>query len=136
MLLPLFQKYGVDAVFSGHDEMYEHSIVSGIHFYDIGMGGDGLRKPVSGKDGSSRLPKSNPYQVFLAHLNALEVWNGKQLVSGGKHYGHMEVNISKESDGTWKAELTPVHIFPLMDSAGIVTGWERRSYDDEVVLRR
>ncbi|MEO2034511.1 MAG: metallophosphoesterase family protein [Planctomycetaceae bacterium] len=136
VLLPLFQKYGVDAVFSGHDEMYEHSIVSGIHFYDIGMGGDGLRKPVSGKDGSSRLPKSNPYQVFLAHLNALEVWNGKQLVSGGKHYGHMEVNISKESDGTWKAELTPVHIFPLMDSAGIVTGWERRSYDDEVVLRR
>ena len=116
--------------------MYEHSIVNGIHFYDIGIGGDGLRKPISGKDGSSGLPGTNPHQVFLAHLNAPEVWNGKQLVSGGKHYGHLEVNISQESNGTWKAELTPVCVFPLMDAAGAVTGWERRSYDDEVVLRR
>lgn len=136
VLLPLFEKYGVDAVFCGHDEMYEHSIVRGIHFYDIGIGGDGLRKPVSGEDGSSQLPTSNPHQVYLAHLNAPEKWDGKRLVSGGKHYGHLEVNISQETDDTWKAQLTPVHVFPQMDSAGSVTGWQRRIYDDEVVLRR
>lgn len=136
ILLPLFEKYGVDAVFSGHDEMYEHSIVRGIHFFDIGIGGDGLRKPVSGKDGSSQLPKSNPYQVFLAHLDAPEVWEGKRLLSGGKHYGHLEVNVSPRADGSWEAELTPVHVFPLMDPAGNVTGWERRIYDDHVLLRR
>ncbi len=136
VLLPLFEKYGVDAVFCGHDEMYEHSIVRGIHFYDIGIGGDGLRKPSSGDDGSSQLPKSNSHQVFLAHLNAPETWDGKLLLSGGKHYGHLEVNISQETDGTWTAQLTPVHVFPQMDTTGKVTGWQRRSYDDEVVLCR
>ena len=43
LLTPLLADYGVKAVFSGHDEMYEHAIVDGIHFYDIGIGGDGLR---------------------------------------------------------------------------------------------
>jgi hypothetical protein len=136
VLLPLFEKYGVDAVFCGHDEIYEHSIVNGIHFYDVGIGGDGLRQPSNGEDGSTGLPGTNPYQVFLAHLDAPEVWEGKRLVSGGKHYGHLEVNVAPEGDGSWKAELTPVHVFPVMDNAGKVIRWERRIYDDEVVLRR
>lgn len=132
----LFEKYGVDAVFCGHDEMYEHSIVNGIHYYDVGIGGDGLRKPSSGKDGSTRLPSANTHQVFLAHLDAPEAWNGKQLVSGGKHYGHLEVNVASNKDGAWKAELTPVYVFPKMNTDGDVVGWERRIYDDVVVLQR
>ena len=69
-LTPLFMQYGVDAVFSGHDEMWERSEISGmeikpdsteegytIHFYDVGTGGDGLRGPIEGLD--------NPYQKFL-----------------------------------------------------------------------
>ncbi len=136
VLSPLFEKYGVDVVFSGHDEMYEHSIVNGIHYYDVGMGGDGLRKPASGKGSSGGRPGTNPYQVFLAHVDAPEEWQGRRLISGGKHYGHMEVNVSPEPGGTWKAELTPVHVFPLMDADGHVTGWERRKFKDEAVLRR
>lgn len=135
ILTPLFAQYGVDAVFAGHDETYQHSVVDGIHFFDLGMGGDGLRGPGSGLDSSNPSIQTNPYQKFTAHLNAPEVWNGPQLVSGGKHYGHMEVNVSfDETTGTWKAQLDPVHVFPLMDPDGNVTGWERRIYDDTTIL--
>lgn len=125
-LTPLFKQYGVAAVFSGHDEMYEHSLVEGIHFYDIGIGGDGLRGPIAGL--------TNPHQLFLAHTDAPEVWDGNRLVSGGKHYGHLEVNVTQNADGTWQAQLLPVYVFPIMDATGHVTGWERRIYDDVTTL--
>ncbi|MCA9093544.1 MAG: hypothetical protein KDA68_08670, partial [Planctomycetaceae bacterium] len=134
ILTSLFQQYGVDAVFSGHDEQYQHSLVSGIHFFDVGIGGDGLRGPSSGTDGSTGLASTNPYQVFTAHLDAPEVWSGVQLVSGGKHYGHMEVDVFIDTDGFWKASLEAAYSFPLMDSSGNVTGWERRVYSDAVTL--
>lgn len=134
VLSPLFEKYGVDAVFCGHDETYEHSVVNGVHYYDIGIGGDGLRGPYSGRDGSTKLPSTNPFQVFLAHLNAPEVWQGNKLISGGKHYGHLEVNVTSDN-GTWQVELTPVYVFPVMNETGKVVDWERRIYDDVEVLR-
>ena len=135
VLTPLFQQYGVDAVFSGHDETYQHSVVGGVHFYDIGIGGDGLRGPSSGPDSANPSITTNPFQVFTAHLNAPEVWNGPQLVSGGKHYGHMEVNVTFDAaSNTWKAQLDPVYVFPLMNTSGAITGWERRVYNDSVTL--
>lgn len=143
VLTDLFMDYGVDAVFAGHDEMYEHSLIPGgveqlpgadggsrphsLHIFDIGIAGDGLRGPYMDPDG-------NPYQVFLAHTDAPEVWDGQRLVSGGKHYGHLEVNVSRDDAGQWRAVLTPVYIFPLMDDQGTITGWERRIYEDEVTL--
>jgi hypothetical protein len=134
VLTSLFAQYGVDAVFGAHDEMYEHSLVEGIHFYDIGIGGDGLRGPSNGLDGSTGRPSTNPYQVYLAHLDAPEVWNGNQLISGGKHYGHIETNVFLDVDGYWKATIDPVYVFPLMNADGAVIGWERRVYDDSITL--
>jgi len=139
VIVPLLFRYGVDAVLSGHDEMLERSLVSGtetlpdgkkrphsIHFFDVGIGGDGLRGPSEGFD--------NPYRQFLAHEDAPEKWNGRQLVSGGKHYGHLEINVAKNAQGTWEARIEPVCLFPLTDAEGKVTGWERRVYDDVVTL--
>ena len=136
VLLPLFMKYGVDLVFSGHDELLERSYVEGeeqladgqmcphaIHFYDAGIGGDGLRGPSVGFD--------NPHRQFLAHENAPEVWENGKLISGGKHYGHLEVNVQPGKDGKWSIEVTPVHAFPKVDEQGRVT-WERRAYADVV----
>lgn len=139
VLLPLLFRYGVDAVFSGHDEMLERSLVAGqetladgstrqhgIHFYDVGIAGDGLRGPATGYD--------NPYRVFLAHEQAPEVWSGKQLVSGGKHYGHLEVTVSRNPHGQWQAELVPTYLFPRLDAAGVLQSWERRIYEDLVTI--
>ncbi len=150
VLTELFMRYGVDAVFAGHDEMYEHSVIKGgqeslpgedgktrpheLHVLDVGIAGDGLRGPFFGPGGRHESEVGNPYQVFLAHHDAPEVWDGKRLVSGGKHYGHLEVNITQSPEGTWQVKLTPVYIFPLMDAEGAVTGWERRVYEDEVTL--
>jgi Calcineurin-like phosphoesterase/Purple acid Phosphatase, N-terminal domain len=148
-LTDLFMRYGVDAVFAGHDEMYEHSLIPGgveqlpggdgatrphkLHVYDVGIAGDGLRGPFLGPD--SQYPESdNHHQIYLAHLDAPEVWDGKRLVSGGKHYGHLEVKVTQPEPGRWQAVLTPAYNFPLMNDQGEVTGWERRVYDDEVTL--
>jgi hypothetical protein len=139
VLRPLFMQYGVDAVFCGHDEMLERSVVPGveslpggseraheIHFYDAGIGGDGLRGSSANAD--------NPFRRFLAHEDAVEVWEGRRLVSGGKHYGHLEVNVGPDNDGRWKVRIEPVYAFPLTSPEGTVTGWERRIYDDVVEI--
>jgi 3',5'-cyclic AMP phosphodiesterase CpdA len=139
VLLPLFMKYGVDVVFSGHDEMLERSEVVGmeqtpdaksrphqIHFYDVGMGGDGLRGPSEGFD--------NPYCKFLAHRDALEVWKDGKLISGGKHYGHLEVNIGPDSIGKWTVNIEPVHVFPVTGDDGKIVSWERRVYNDIIKI--
>jgi len=141
VLLPTLLKYGVAAVFSGHDEMWERSEATGeetlsdgetrehtLQLYDVGVGGDGLRGPAPGAE--------NPFRKFLAHLNAPEVWQGRRLVSGGKHYGHLEVVVTPNDDGEWEAVLTPVYVFPLMNDEGGITGWERRTHDDVIRLRR
>ncbi|MEN8201845.1 MAG: metallophosphoesterase [Bacteroidota bacterium] len=139
-LNPLFLSYGVDAVFCGHDEMWERSEISGkeilpdstevsykLPFYDVGVGGDGLRGPVEGSN--------NENQVFLVHTDAPELWEEGILVEGGKHYGHLEVDVLPVDDHTWNAILTPVYVLPLYneeDSA--YGGFERRVYDDQLIL--
>jgi len=139
ILTPLFMRYGVDAVFSGHDEMFERSELHGneliedglasphvIHFYDVGIGGDGLRGPQAGLH--------NPHQAFLAHTHAPEVWQDSVLIDGGKHYGHLEVDILPARDGRWQAVMKPVYVFPVFDSQHNYLRSERRLYDDIVTL--
>ena len=44
-LVPLFEKHGVDVVFSGHDHVYERSSAGGVRYVMTGGGGGGARKP-------------------------------------------------------------------------------------------
>ena len=137
----LLFKYGVDAWICGHDELYEHSRLTGtetlpcgttrvheLNVYDVGMGGDGLR-------GCNRTGRPNPYEVYRAHVDAPEVYDANgTLISGGKHYGHMDVNVTTNADGLWTATLTPTYVFV---SSNTVTGrisFERRTYPDTVVI--
>jgi 3',5'-cyclic AMP phosphodiesterase CpdA len=126
---PLFERYGVVAVFSGHSELFERSTVNGIHYYDVGVAGDGLRGP--------RPPEQaevyNPYSQWMAHYDKGEFWDGNRLIRGGKHYGHLEVNVTLNGDGSHTVTMTPVYAFPLNENY-IVTGWERREYYDEVTV--
>jgi len=139
VLTPLFVRHGVDAVFSGHCEMMERSEVAGqevlpdggrrahvVHFYDVGVGGDGLRGPTPGLE--------NPARKFLAHLDAPEVWKDGRLVEGGKHYGHVEVNVARDAAGVWQAVLTPAYSLPRLDGAKGAAAFERKEYRDIVTL--
>jgi hypothetical protein len=133
-------KYGVDAVISGHDELWERSAVSGLEelpgdsarphilqFYDVGVGGDGLRGIAEGA--------KNPYRQFVADLDAPEIWENNILVNGGKHYGHLEVNIDQQQPGVWQATLSPVYVFPAFNpNDSTYSRFERRIYDDEITL--
>ncbi len=142
ILTPIFMRYGVDAVFNGHDEMWERSMLSGIEvypdgrevnhsiqFYDVGIAGDGLRAPIPGL--------KNPYQQFLVHNDVSEVWKAGVLIDGGKHYGHLEVDINQVDADTWQAILKPVYILPQLGKDGkTYSGYSRRMYDDQVTLTR
>ncbi len=134
-LVSLISKYGITAWICGHDEIYEHSVVTKLdgkeiaplHVYDVGFAGDGLR-------GKQRTSAPNPYEVFRAHKDAPEVWKDGILVSGGKHYGHLEININTNATGEWEATLTPAYIFVSTNNLGQATGFDRREYDDIVTL--
>lgn len=140
-LTPLFMQFGVDAVFSGHDEMYEHSVVHGeettsdgsrakhaIHFFTVGIGGDGLRGSEPGVD--------NPYRVYSADRDSAERYDAEGvLLDGGKHYGHLAVDIRRADDGTFEAHFQPVYVFPLVGrQEGEPPTFETRVYDDALVL--
>jgi len=124
-LLPLLREHGVRAVFSGHDDLYEHSIADGVHFYVVGNGGDGLPTPQEGV--------VNERQIFVAHDHAAEHWKGNALEQGGKHYGHVEVDVRQAAAGPgFTVTITPVHILPILspEAPGEIVTWERREYDD------
>ncbi|HIG17527.1 MAG TPA: T9SS type A sorting domain-containing protein [Candidatus Handelsmanbacteria bacterium] len=138
-LTPLFMRYGVDALFAGHDEIWERSQIDGVErladgsershtlqVYDVGIAGDGLRGPEQGLE--------NPHQRFTAHIDAPEIWVDGILQSGGKHYGHLEVDVLDTKDGRWQAVLKPVYVFPLLDQNGQLIAFERRLYADVVTL--
>ena len=140
-LTPLFLRYGVDAVFSGHDEMYEHSAVHGeeltvdgslrehsVHFYTVGIGGDGLR----GSDPAAQ----NPNSLFTADRDAAEVYDDTGVLQdGGRHYGHVLVDVGRADEGPWEARIEPVYIFPVTNAEGEVQAFETRRYQDGLVLK-
>ncbi|WP_297336075.1 T9SS type A sorting domain-containing protein [Algoriphagus sp.] len=146
VLHPLLEEYGVIAVLSGHDELFERSVVDengdgkGVLYYDVGVAGDGI---FGVKRDYSAIPfpkvDYNPFKVWTADENSEEIWNSAGanpvITDGGKHYGHLEVNVSKVKDGAKtfaKVDFTPVYVFPQMNEAYELQSVERRVYPDEV----
>jgi Calcineurin-like phosphoesterase len=139
-LTPLFLRYGVDAVFSGHDELYEHAVVAGteqrpdgterehnVNFIIVGIGGDGLRGP---------LPQLKyPERVFSAHEDAPKVFaDDGTLQGGGMHYGHLQVSVSADGEQGWQARIEPFYIVPLMNPDGSVREFSKQRYEDVTVI--
>lgn len=142
---PLFEEYGVSAVFSGHSEMFERSFVDedndgiGVNYYDVGVAGDGLRGERTDENGN--LLNYNEFGQWSADQDEPEFWQEVdgvlQLVEGGKHYGHLEVNIERltgDENALAKIMLTPVQVFPVLDSDYNLVRTERRVLGDEIVL--
>ena len=138
---PLFEEYGVVAVFSGHSEMFERSFVDedgdgeGVYYYDVGVAGDGMRGQRTDEDGN--LLSYNQFSQWTADQDEPELWQEVdgvlQNVSGGKHYGHLEVNLENLGDET-RITFTPVYSFPVLDENYNLIDTERRVYGDEIVI--
>ena len=144
---PLLEQYNVSTVISGHDEMFEASYVdeagdgTGIWHWDVGVASDGLRgeKMVQLADGSYAPYRFNTASDWMAHLDEPEMWatgaNGvQQLVSGGKHYGHLDIWIEPYSGAALASgvtpaatmTMTPVAVFPTLDANYALESVERR----------
>lgn len=73
-LIPLFERYGVDVVFSGHDHLYERSFYNGIHYVVTGGGGAPLKQKKS----------PNPWsEIFISkfHFCKANVVDGELVVT-------------------------------------------------------
>ncbi len=125
-LFPLLARYRVDALLTGHDEMMERSEVAignyKLQVFDVGVAGDGLRGP----------SRDNPERRFLAHADSPEVWQNGVLKDGGKHYGHLDIDVQPISN-KWQVTFTPVYVFPVF-ADGQLLRFERRVYPDRLTL--
>lgn len=133
-LTPLFLKYGVELLITGHDEMMERSKVTGqeilpsgqkrettLLVYDVGIGGDGLRGP----------RRVNEFKEFLASDDAPEQWTDGVLQEGGRHYGHLEIDLEPKEDG-WHVTISPVYLLPFQQDGQWL--FQRHVYKDIVTL--
>jgi 3',5'-cyclic AMP phosphodiesterase CpdA len=149
---PLLEEFRVAGLFCGHSEVAEMSYFDlngdgyGVHLWDVGFAGDGLRG-VEDAEGfvNARIAtwrqtepefQMNPHHVWAADQSEPELWRGRQLLSGGKHYGFLEVNVTPLADSRYRIEFENWHNFPLNngDENFTVTGYELRKYDNRVVL--
>ncbi|PCM44407.1 metallophosphoesterase family protein [Marinobacter sp. ANT_B65] len=133
----LFERYGVTAVLSGHDELVEYVSINGVSYWDVGFAGDGLRgpgyPPTTDYVPFDLLPAEAQETHWSAHGDAPEIWNGNQLIDGGKHYGFLEVDVRPSGDYNYEVIMTPRYVFPLTDEAGSPTGvFEHRQYNNVV----
>lgn len=148
VLQPYLLKYGVTAWICGHDEIFEQSQVTGpetlpdgttrtatLNIFDVGNSGDGLRG--GGTAGENMRGEANLYETWRAHVDEPEVYDSNGvLTSGGKHYGHLEVNVEPDGEtGNWKCTLTPVHVF-VNKVNGKAATFERRAYSVETVITK
>ena len=77
-LVPLFEQYGVDAVFNGHDHDYERSTVNGIRYIVTGGGGAPLKDQAGTSTYSELYLKTYHFCVLYfdeAGSLMVEVWS-------------------------------------------------------------
>lgn len=155
---PLMEEYRVAGVFTGHSEVSEMSYFDldsdgyGVFLWDVGAAGDGLRGVEDSPNATNanilswRQNPLNPlgedwipnaFSLWTADQSEPELWNGNQLLSGGKHYGFLEVDVEPLGNGEFRVSFQNWHTFPLNagDENFTVTGFELRPYNNSVTLQ-
>lgn len=152
---PLLEQYRVAGAFCGHSEVLERSRFDldndgyAVNLWDVGAAGDGLRgvedapglinaaitnwrnNPLNPEGQSFTM---NPFHVWSADQSFPETWSGNTLLSGGKHYGFLEVNVLPLGNGIFRISYKPYHVFPINQNF-TVSGTELRQYNDQVILQ-
>lgn len=138
----LMKTYGVTAVFSGHNELLETVELDGVHYWDVGISGDGLRGPGYFPTTSyvpfDLLPEQAQKTHWSAHGDSQEMWVGQQLIDGGKHYGFVEVEVNPQSSqGEYEIVIRPRYSVPEVDAQGNFTGkFNERVYNKIIHVKK
>ncbi|MFV2081354.1 MAG: metallophosphoesterase [bacterium] len=77
-IVPLFEQYGVDLVFNGHDHNYERLLINGVQYIVTGGGGAPLRSQARTSPGSLIYKKVHHFVViyFTGNSNlSVDVWD-------------------------------------------------------------
>ena len=72
-IVPLFEKYGVDIVFNGHDHCYARALVNGIYYVVTGGGGAPLYDQVRTRDWSQVYLKEYHFCSLIIHHKKIVV---------------------------------------------------------------
>jgi hypothetical protein len=124
----------------------------GVFLWDTGAAGDGLRgvedapNDIDSRIVAWRQDPLNPlgedwvpnaFSLWTADQSEPELWDGNQLLAGGKHYGFLEVDVEPLDGGEFRVSFQNWHTFPLNagDDNFTVTGFELREYNNSVVLQ-
>lgn len=139
----LMKQYGVTAVFSGHNELLETVELDGVHYWDVGIAGDGLRGPgyyptTSYVPFYKELPDQAQSTHWSAHGDAPEMWVGQKLIEGGKHYGFVQVEVNPQpASQSYEIVIRPRYSLPVVDEQGKFTGtFEERVYDKVIRVKK
>lgn len=138
----LMKEYGVTAVFSGHNELLETVELDGIHYWDVGISGDGLRGPgyfpTTNYVPFELLPAAAQKTHWSAHGDSQEIWIGKKIIEGGKHYGFVDVQvIPLAASNEYEIVIRPRYSLPVVDQMGVfMNKFEERSYSKEIRVKK
>lgn len=138
----LMKQYDVTAVFSGHNELLETVELDGVHYWDVGISGDGLRGPgyfpTTTYVPFELLPEQAQRTHWSAHGDAPEMWAGKKMLEGGKHYGFVEVEVLPKPElNQYEIVIRPRYSLPVTNTAGEFTNkFEERMYSKVVRVHK
>lgn len=138
----LMKEYGVTAVFSGHNELLETVELDGVHYWDVGIAGDGLRGPgyypTTNYVPFELLPAAAQKTHWSAHGDSQEMWSGQKMIEGGKHYGFVDVQvIPLAASNEYEIVIRPRYSLPVVDQMGVfMNKFEERSYSKEIRVKK
>lgn len=117
-LLPIFEEYGVDLVFCGHNHLYERSIINGIPYIIAAGAGATLYEPY---------PGVNPYSVYaesVFHYCKIYVNGEKLWVEMIREDGSVgDVHLPLQVDGV-DSDWDSWGITPIQDTDNLQTDAE------------
>ena len=103
--LDLFEQYNVDVVFNGHNHMYEHGLVNGVHYVVTGGGGAPLST-------THTLRGWTVYWESTYHFCAVEVAGTTYKVTAYRTDGSVMDVIFGDASGGGHAGDTPSDLVP------------------------
>jgi tartrate-resistant acid phosphatase type 5 len=72
-LQPLFEEFGVDAYFNGHDHTLEHVVKDDVSYFTVGAGAGAVRSPARAIEGSRFLADTVGFMTAKLHRADLQV---------------------------------------------------------------